>query len=167
LIGAYSYLLKYHRDFYSSKKNPGRYKEHICRGKNDEWNLTIKEKKRILLNNIYGVDIDNQAVEVTKLSLLLKVLEGETVYIQFDSTAGFTGYYGRWLAYVFLIDGTDFNVELLNNGYARVYTEGACSKESYYVTLQSQIMTDRVGLWSCMPVEQKEEGELEILYLFS
>jgi len=29
------------------------------------------------LNNIYGVDIDHQAVEVTKLSLLLKVLEGE------------------------------------------------------------------------------------------
>jgi len=25
----------------------------------------------------YGVDIDTQAVEVTKLSLLLKVLEGE------------------------------------------------------------------------------------------
>src|SRR5664280_597269 len=31
----------------------------------------------ILLNNIYGVDIDSQAVSVTKLSLLLKVLEGE------------------------------------------------------------------------------------------
>ena len=29
------------------------------------------------MNNIYGVDIDPQAVEVTKLSLLLKVLEGE------------------------------------------------------------------------------------------
>ena len=36
------------------------------------------EKKKILLNNIYGVDIDSQAVEVTKLSLLLKVLENET-----------------------------------------------------------------------------------------
>ena len=41
------------------------------------WRLTTAEKKRILLNNIYGVDIDTQAVEVTKLSLLLKVLEGE------------------------------------------------------------------------------------------
>jgi hypothetical protein len=40
--------------------------------------LTINEKKRILLNNIYGVDIDSQAAEVTKLSLLLKVLENET-----------------------------------------------------------------------------------------
>ncbi|WP_235283084.1 Eco57I restriction-modification methylase domain-containing protein [Methanosarcina mazei] len=42
-----------------------------------DWRLTSEEKKRILLNNIFGVDIDQQAVEVTKLSLLLKVLEGE------------------------------------------------------------------------------------------
>jgi type I restriction-modification system DNA methylase subunit len=43
----------------------------------DEWHLRTAERKRILLNNIHGVDIDTQAVEVTKLSLLLKVLEGE------------------------------------------------------------------------------------------
>jgi type I restriction-modification system DNA methylase subunit len=43
-----------------------------------EWRLTTAERRRILLNNIYGVDIDPQAVEVTKLSLLLKVLEGES-----------------------------------------------------------------------------------------
>jgi hypothetical protein len=42
-----------------------------------DWALSTTEKKRILLNNIFGVDIDHQAVEVTKLSLLLKVLEGE------------------------------------------------------------------------------------------
>ncbi len=40
--------------------------------------MTTSKKKEILLNNIYGVDIDPQAVEVTKLSLLLKVLEGES-----------------------------------------------------------------------------------------
>ena len=44
---------------------------------------TTEQKKHILLNNIHGVDIDPQAVEVTKLSLLLKVLEGET-----DATLG-------------------------------------------------------------------------------
>ena len=42
------------------------------------WRLTTAERRRILLTHIYGVDIDPQAVEVTKLSLLLKVLEGET-----------------------------------------------------------------------------------------
>src|SRR5690606_1958386 len=43
-----------------------------------EYRLTTETKKRILTSNIYGVDIDAQAVEVTKLSLLLKLLEGET-----------------------------------------------------------------------------------------
>jgi hypothetical protein len=46
-------------------------------GTNRAYKLTVGERKRILLNNLYGVDIDAQAVEVTKLSLLLKVLEGE------------------------------------------------------------------------------------------
>lgn len=49
----------------------------IYKGQGNNWRLTTHEKKRILLSNIYGVDVDQQAVEVTKLSLLLKVLEGE------------------------------------------------------------------------------------------
>lgn len=77
LLGAYTYLLKWHRDYYSKQKDKKRLKDKIYQGKGGEWFLTIKEKKRILLNNIHGVDIDPQAVEVTKLSLLLKVLEGE------------------------------------------------------------------------------------------
>ena len=39
--------------------------------------LTIEEKSQILQEHIFGVDIDEQAVEVTKLSLMLKMLEGE------------------------------------------------------------------------------------------
>ncbi len=40
--------------------------------------LTTALKKQILINNLFGVDIDTQAVEVSKLSLLLKCMEGET-----------------------------------------------------------------------------------------
>jgi len=76
LIGAYEYLLNYHRDWYV-EHDPKKHKRKIYQGAGGQWYLTIQEKKRILLNNIYGVDIDSQAVEVTKLSLLLKVLEGE------------------------------------------------------------------------------------------
>lgn len=39
--------------------------------------LSIDLKRRILRDNIYGVDIDAQAVEVTQLSLYLKMLENE------------------------------------------------------------------------------------------
>ena len=77
LIGAYSYLLRYHLDWYVNN-NPKKHKEAVFQVRENEWYLTTAEKKRILLNNIFGVDIDPQAVEVTKLSLLLKVLEHES-----------------------------------------------------------------------------------------
>ncbi len=76
LIGAYDYLVAYHRDWYL-KDGAEKHRKELYQGAGSLWHLTTQEKKRILLNNIYGVDIDAQAVEVTKLSLLLKVLEGE------------------------------------------------------------------------------------------
>ena len=80
LLGAYQYLLDWHQEWYvkddpkkwATSKNPTLYQ-----AQGGDYRLTTTERKRILLNNIYGVDIDSQAVEVTKLSLLLKVLEGE------------------------------------------------------------------------------------------
>jgi len=90
LLGAYQYLLNWHQEWYQEHdpekhakgKNPRLYRtidpSPSRRGQGEgAWRLTTAERKRILLNNIYGVDIDTQAVEVTKLSLLLKVLEGE------------------------------------------------------------------------------------------
>ncbi len=75
LIEAYQELLNYHLDYYTNLDKPP--KDTIYQGKEGEWRLTIREKKRILKNNIYGVDLDFLAVEVTKLSLLLKVLEDQ------------------------------------------------------------------------------------------
>jgi len=80
LLGAYQKLLHWHQEWYA-KHDPEKHARgrnpKIFRGPGGDWRLTTAERKRILLNNIYGVDIDTQAVEVTKLSLLLKVLEGE------------------------------------------------------------------------------------------
>lgn len=75
LIGAYQYLLNWHLKYYLENPGSGKVKDNPL---TPEGNLTTAEKKRILTNNIYGVDIDAQAVEVTKLNLLLKALEGET-----------------------------------------------------------------------------------------
>jgi type I restriction-modification system DNA methylase subunit len=77
LIEAYQFLLDWYRDQYIVS-GPTRQREKLYRGQGGEWRLTSTERKRILLANIYGVDIDPQAVEVTKLALLLKVLEGES-----------------------------------------------------------------------------------------
>jgi len=75
LLGAYQYLLDYHKAYYSSKGVKTGKRESPLTPSGE---LTSAEKKRILLNNIFGVDIDVNAVEVTKLSLLLKCMEGET-----------------------------------------------------------------------------------------
>ena len=76
LLGAYQFLLTYHTDWYI---------KHYKKSRNlkdspltPDGRLTTHVKKQILLNNIFGVDIDTQAVEVTKLSLLMKCMEGET-----------------------------------------------------------------------------------------
>ena len=83
LIGAYQYLLDYHKNYYSKNGKPAKAKnerayKHKGNPLTPAGHLTTAEKKRILINNIYGVDIDVNAVEVTKLSLLLKCMEGET-----------------------------------------------------------------------------------------
>ena len=85
LLGAYQYLLDWHRDWYiandpekwATGRSPALYqsgKSEIVRlsaqrspkkSETDNWRLTTAERRRILLNNIYGVDIDPQAVEVT------------------------------------------------------------------------------------------------------
>ena len=77
LIEAFQFLLDWHRDYYV-QDGPEKYTKLLYRAAGGGFRLTTTERKRILLNNIFGVDIDAQAVEVTKLSLLLKVLEGES-----------------------------------------------------------------------------------------
>ena len=79
LVDAYQYLLNYHLAYYTDEKN---IKKALKEGKiyqigENSYKLTIEEKQRILVNNIYGVDIDPQAVEVAKFSLYLKLLENE------------------------------------------------------------------------------------------
>jgi adenine-specific DNA-methyltransferase len=90
LVGAYAFLMDWHLRYYMAhdpatlaNKRKDRPIERVVGTKGAagtqevRYRLTVGERKRILLNNLYGVDIDSQAVEVTKLSLLLKVLEGE------------------------------------------------------------------------------------------
>jgi hypothetical protein len=79
LLGAYQFLLDHYLKWYTAN-SPEKQKKEVYRlsgsGSNGvDWHLTTSEKKRILTEHIFGVDIDRQAVEVTKLSLLLKVLE--------------------------------------------------------------------------------------------
>jgi len=94
LLGAYAALIKWHENYYAPVETPrrgvssGSQAETFHRNvstKRDRDNfyidsdgrvrLTAKLKRQTLLNNLFGVDIDAQAVEVTRFSLSLKALE--------------------------------------------------------------------------------------------
>jgi len=85
LVGAYTYLLNWYEDYYNAnpeklKKATVTVKEKIREADGSfsilsQQKLSRNERRRILIQHIYGVDIDNQAVEVTQMSLFLKMLE--------------------------------------------------------------------------------------------
>lgn len=81
LISAYQYLLDWHRDHWALGAINA--KKYLETGLDGQVRVKTSERKRILLEYIFGVDIDRQAVEVTKLSLLLKVIDGQS-QLEFD-----------------------------------------------------------------------------------
>jgi len=77
LIRAFDRFCEAHLRWYES--NPARKRDDLCYADaQGNLQLTTHLKRQILLANIFGVDLDPQAVEVTMLSLYLKILEGET-----------------------------------------------------------------------------------------
>lgn len=80
LLVAYERLMDWYLE--SFRQDPGHWTKQSTPPIREDgaggWRLTTAEKKSILLRHIFGVDLDPRAVEVTKLSLLLKVLEGES-----------------------------------------------------------------------------------------
>ncbi|MEK7263380.1 MAG: N-6 DNA methylase, partial [Bacteroidota bacterium] len=77
LIEIYSQLLDHHTKYYNAF--PEKAKKGETEIRDGKIVLSLKKKQEILLNNIYGVDIDFQATEVTQLSLYLKLLEDVTM----------------------------------------------------------------------------------------
>ncbi len=78
LLGGYQYLLNYCLKWYV-ENGPEKHKKAVWQPNGQRaWRLTSGERKRILATHVFGVDIDAQAVEVSKLTLLLKVLEAES-----------------------------------------------------------------------------------------
>jgi len=91
LLAAFDALIKWTIDYYKSKVKienhsselKGLSKEErklVYLDHDGDVRLTSKIKREILKSCIYGVDIDAQAVEVTKMSLSLKALENTNHY---------------------------------------------------------------------------------------
>lgn len=71
LLGAIDVLFKWHLQYYLDNKN---LKESLLiKNSSGNWSLRPEESARIILNNIYGVDLDSEAVNICKLSIMLMI----------------------------------------------------------------------------------------------
>jgi len=80
LLSAFQYLMDYHLRFYEAHPEEAKMESmfpELARTADGGFRLSIWRKTKILANNLYGVDLDPQAVEITMMNLYLKALEGE------------------------------------------------------------------------------------------
>lgn len=80
-----------------------------------------------------------------------RVLSGATVTLRFDENADRRGYYGRLLAYVITTDGENYNYQLIEQGFARVY-EGPFTQESRFLDGENAAQAANSGVWRCQQV---------------
>ena len=78
LLSVYEAILNHYLTWYLSDNSENHIGRIIYEGTAGKWNLTFAEKRRILQKHIRGVDIDPNATDVARFSLLLKLIENET-----------------------------------------------------------------------------------------
>ena len=78
LLSVYEFLIDHCLAWYMANDRDRHRGITIYEGVAGQWRLTFEEKRRILLAHVRGVDIDANAVEVARFSLLLKLIEAET-----------------------------------------------------------------------------------------
>jgi hypothetical protein len=77
LIAAFDRLIVATADWFNA--NPSKAKAAGCiETPSGGWRLSLTQKRELLVNCIYGIDLDHQAIEVAQLSLFLKLLEEES-----------------------------------------------------------------------------------------
>ena len=69
LVGVYKYLVEYHKKWYDEHKDVDEYKSDWYI-KDGMLELTETKKQEIVLNNIYGVDIDQNAINHAKIRMV-------------------------------------------------------------------------------------------------
>jgi len=72
-------------------------------------------------------------------------LEGETVRVATDPEADRRGSFDRLLAYIY-VDGENFNLGLIEQGYARMY-DSSFSQRSDFADAEEEARSENEGLW--------------------
>lgn len=88
----------------------------------------------------FGIEASNEAK---------KLLTGKFVKLESDDSQDNIDRYGRLLRYVYLEDGTSFNKEMIELGFANEYTYQTPYKyQKEFKEAEAKARTDKRGLWA-------------------
>ncbi len=100
-----------------------------------------KDSKRTGQNAKEIIEMGKRAADFTR-----KLVEGKEVKLEFDVSQ--RDKYGRLLAYVYLMDGTFVNAEIMKQGFAQVMTIPPNIKyQDLFLKLQKEARENKRGLW--------------------
>jgi micrococcal nuclease len=81
-------------------------------------------------------------------------LLGRRIRLEFDpkdAKNGHRDFFGRTLAYVYLEDGTLFNLEIVRQGYGRTMPRYPCSRKNEFRRVEAEAREANRGLWGVCP----------------
>lgn len=94
-----------------------------------------------------------------------KALRGQAVYIEGDDVSGDTDMYGRYLRYIYLADGTNYNMQLIEDGYGMLYIFSG--QQFKYVNqfsgAQDAARGTGKGLWSACQTGINKYGNYQVV----
>ncbi len=78
------------------------------------------------------------------------LLDSQRVSLEFDPLVGETDKYGRKLAYIFMANGDNFALRMIQDGYAHEYTyqEQSYRYQADFKRAQAEAEASQRGLWS-------------------
>jgi len=100
--------------------------------------LVLNNGKKI---NLIGVDTSTQAE-----TFIRRVVEGKEVRLKYDRQK--VGRDGQILAYVYLLDGTLLNAELIKQGYARINRKLPFKYSEEFEHYEKEAKEMKKGIWS-------------------
>lgn len=88
----------------------------------------------------FGLEASNKAKEI---------LAGKNIVLEIDDSSGDRDKYGRFLRYVFLEDGTNFNKLMISEGYAYEYTYDVPYRyQNEFKKAEQEAREAKRGLWA-------------------
>ncbi len=96
--------------------------------------------------DIRGPDARSMVYGKEAIDFTINLIEGKTVRLEFDKIK--EDHKGRWLAYVYLPDGTFVNAEIIKNGLGEADESVHCKYFSEFKKYEDRAKAMGIGMWT-------------------